>query len=65
MTWRGFYALPAAAVALPVDAAVTLGSNLVIVPAAGLVSLICLPVTLPQQQAAQTIPPPPSPPKKE
>lgn len=65
MTWRGVYALPAAAVALPVDAAATLGSNLVIVPAAGLVSLICLPVTLPQQQAAQTIPPPPPHPKKK
>ena len=62
MTWRGFYALPAAAVALPVDAAVTLGSSLIIAPAAGLVSLICLPVTLPQQQAAQPIPPPPPPP---
>lgn len=49
-------ALPAAAVALPVDVAVTLGYHI----ADGLVSLTCLPVTLPQQQAVQIIPPPPS-----
>ena len=56
MTWRGFYALPAAAVVLPVDVAVTLGYHI----ADGLVSLTCLPVTLPQQQSMPIIPPPPS-----